>query len=73
MDGDHCAIPSLQATLDCAIHFGLTEDEVWGTVKDVLYGVESGGTEPDYLDEVAGALAQAILSKQQRILRRRLL
>lgn len=72
MNGDH-AISGLQATLDGAIHFGLTEDEVWGTAMEVLRGVESGGTEPDYLEEVAGALARAILSKQRRSLSRRLL
>jgi uncharacterized membrane protein YebE (DUF533 family) len=68
MDTDYAVIPPLQAMLEAARHFGLTDDEVWQTVNASLHGAGNEATVREYLDELAGALARRILSKQRRIL-----
>jgi hypothetical protein len=67
MDTDHTVIPPLQAMLEAARQFGLTHDEVWQTVDASLHGAGNDATIGEYLDELAGALARRILSKQRRI------
>ena len=71
MDSDRSATypatPALRAVLNAAIDFGLTREEAWRTFNDALSGARVE-TVPEYYDVIAGALAQEILSKQQRIL-----
>jgi hypothetical protein len=51
--------------MDAATDFGLTREEAWSTFSDALAGGYSDANQ--YVDDVAGALAQQILSKQRRI------
>jgi hypothetical protein len=68
MDTDYALMPPLQAIFDAAKHFGLTDDEVWQTLNESLCGAGNDATVREYLEELAGALARRILSKQRRIL-----
>ena len=68
MDTNYSAIAPLQAMFDAAKQFGLTDDEVWQTVNDSLCGADDDATVGECLQELAGALARRILSKQRRIL-----
>ena len=62
----HTAMAPLQAILDAAKRFGLTDDEVWQTVNDSLGGADSDAPMGECLWELAGALARRILAKQRR-------
>lgn len=53
--------------LNAAIDFGLTRDEAWRTFNLALSRARLE-TVPEYCDEIAGALAEEILSKQRRML-----
>ena len=65
-DMDHPgASPTLRATFDLARQFGLTEAEVWRAIDDVVVSVGREATVADYLDELNGALALRILTKQR--------
>jgi hypothetical protein len=66
MHSDHTPIPSLQAILEGAIRFGLTEDEAWRATDESLHAVGRDATVSEYLEELTGALARRILYKQQR-------
>ncbi len=56
----------LQAILDAAKRFGLTDDEVWQTVDDSLGGgVDADATVGECLQELVGALARRIVAKQR--------
>jgi hypothetical protein len=59
--------PRLKAVLNAAIDFGLTRDEAWRTFNLALSRARRE-TVPEYYDEIAGALAEEILSKQRRML-----
>jgi hypothetical protein len=67
MDPDSSAVPPLHAIFDGARLFGLSDDEVWQTVDHSLHRVGGDATVAEYLDELTGALAQRILSKQRRV------
>jgi hypothetical protein len=67
MDPDSSAIPPLQAVFEGAKRFGLSDDEVWQTVNDSLHRAGGDATVAEYLDELTGALARRIVSKQRRI------
>lgn len=69
MKPHYTAIPSLQAIVDGARDFGLTDDEVWRTVDDSLDEVGGDATVAEYLDELTGALARRMLSKERRMSR----
>jgi hypothetical protein len=56
----------LQAMLDAALQFGLTEEEVRLTVSDAFYVTDAGIGTPDYFDQLAAELARRILDKQRR-------
>jgi hypothetical protein len=58
--------------LDAAVVFGLTREEAWLTFNDALADALVELDSPEYLDEVAAALARAILAKERRIIRERL-
>ena len=62
---DHTPIPPLRAVFEGARRFGLTEQETWCDVDASLSVVGSDATISEYLDELAGALARRILSKQR--------
>jgi hypothetical protein len=65
------AAAPLSSILDAATWFGLTREEAWRTYHDAIAQPQPGMRVPEYLDQVAGALASAILAKQQRILSER--
>jgi len=65
MYSDHARIPPLRAIFEAAKRFGLTEDEVWRAVDESLYEAGRGATISEYLEDLTGALAQRILSKQR--------
>ena len=67
MYSDQPPIPPLRAIFEGAKDLGLTEDEAWRAVDESLSEVGRGATISEYLDELTGALAQRILSKQRRI------
>ena len=67
MYADHTPIPPLRAIFDGAKGFGLTEDETWRAVEEALHEVGREATISEYLDELTGALARHILSKQRRV------
>jgi hypothetical protein len=68
MHSDHARIPPLRAIFEGAKRFGLTEDEAWRAVDESLHEVGTEATIAEYLDELTGALAQRILSKQRHTL-----
>jgi hypothetical protein len=60
-------VPAMREMLEAAMSFGLSEAEVRRAVDDCLFRSEQDAAMVDYADEVAGALARAILSKQRRL------
>jgi hypothetical protein len=72
MDSDRLtaypAPAALRAMLGAAQEFGLTPEEAWRTLDGALVGPRYESTAAEYIDEIAGAFAQAILAKQRRIL-----
>jgi hypothetical protein len=64
---DHPPSPLLQAIFEGAKRFGLTEEEAWWAIDECLSEVGKDATISEYLEELTGALAQRILSKQRRI------
>jgi hypothetical protein len=68
MDTDYAVIPPLQAIFDGARDFGLTDAEVWQTVNESLCGAGGDTTVGEYIDDLVGALAARILTKQRRLL-----
>jgi hypothetical protein len=66
MNFDYPAAPTLQEIFKGARDFGLSEDEIWRTVNDSQYWAGPEATVPEYLDELAGALAHRIVIKERR-------
>ena len=62
MDTDYAPPPALQAMCASARQFGLTDQEVWRTLDHSLVAVGPNATVSEYLDELSGALAGAVLS-----------
>jgi hypothetical protein len=56
----------LRAGVDAARAFGLTDDEIWGTVEGVVSAAGPHATVGDCLDELTAALARGILEKEGR-------
>jgi hypothetical protein len=67
----HSQTLPLQAMLDSALHFGLTEEEVRQAVSDAFRETDEDSAEPEYFDQLAATLARYILAKQRRILSER--
>jgi hypothetical protein len=65
MYSDHARIPPLRAIFEAAKRFGLTEDEAWRAVDESLYEAGRDATLSDYLEDLTGALAERILTKQR--------
>jgi hypothetical protein len=65
MNMDDTTGPSLQAILDGAKCFGLTDDEAWQTVDKCLGEVGGDATVNEFMDELTGALARGVLAKQR--------
>jgi hypothetical protein len=68
MDPKYRPMASLLEIFHSAKHFGLTDDEVWKTIDASMFEADSDVTEHEYLDELTGALARRILSKERRML-----
>jgi hypothetical protein len=66
MDYDYPAAPTLQEMFEGAKGFGLRDEEIWRTVSDTQRWAGPEATVPEYLDELAGALAQRIVIKERR-------
>jgi ABC-type Mn2+/Zn2+ transport system ATPase subunit len=64
---DHPPSPLLQAIFEGAKRFGLSEEEAWWAIDECLSEVGMDAMISEYLDELTGALAQRILSKQRGI------
>jgi hypothetical protein len=58
--------PPVHVIFDAAEGFGLTGDEVWQTAVGVLEATEGDAHAPEYVDELAGALARRIVTKHRR-------
>jgi hypothetical protein len=59
------AVPRMQATIEAAMEFGLTEVEVWDTAFRVLSAIDADATLGEYEDRLAAALAQRILARRR--------
>ena len=66
MDYDYPAAPTLQEIFEGAKGFGLRDEEIWRTVSEAQHWAGPDATVPEYLDELAGALAQRIVIKERR-------
>jgi hypothetical protein len=67
MDAQPQTLP-LQAMLDAALQFGLTEEEVRQSISDAFRVTGEDSVAPDYFDRLAATLARDILAKQRRVL-----
>jgi hypothetical protein len=59
-------VPPPLAVFDGARQFGLTDGEVLLAVNECVYEVGTDASVAEFLDELTGALARSILTKQQR-------
>lgn len=66
MDYDYPSAPTLQEIFEGAKDFGLRDDEIWRTVNEAQQWAGASATIPEYLDELAGALAHRIVIKERR-------
>jgi hypothetical protein len=66
MDYDYPAAPTLQEIFEGAKGFGLRDEEIWRTVSEAQHWAGPDATVPEYLDELAGALAQQIVINERR-------
>jgi hypothetical protein len=66
MDYEYPVAPTLQEIFEGAKGFGLSDDEIWRTVNKSQYLAGPDATVPEYLDELAGALAHRIVIKERR-------
>jgi hypothetical protein len=66
MDFDYPAAPTLQGIFEGARDFGLRDDEIWRTANQAQHWTGPDATVPEYLDELAGALAHRIVIKERR-------
>jgi hypothetical protein len=66
MDTRSAVSAPLRAGVEAAQAFGLTDDEIWGTVEVVVSTVGPNATVGDCLDELTAALARGILDKERR-------
>ena len=66
MDYDYPAAPTLQEIFEGAKGFGLRDEEIWRTVNEAQHWAGPDATVPEYLDELAGALAHRIVIKERR-------
>ena len=65
MDFDRAMITPLQSVFNSARSFGLTVEEVIRTFDQAFWMVGEDGCVADYLEELNGALARRILTKQR--------
>jgi hypothetical protein len=66
MNYDYPATPTFQEIFEGAKGFGLQDDEIWRTVNEAQHWAGPDATVPEYLDELAGALAHRIVIKERR-------
>ncbi|MGH2798080.1 MAG: hypothetical protein ACRDLY_11055 [Thermoleophilaceae bacterium] len=67
-DCDYGEMPPLRVVLDGARQFGLTDGELVEAIDVCVYEVGTDATVAELLDELTGALARSILTKQRRTL-----
>ena len=60
------AAPTLQEIFEGAKGFGLCDEEIWRAANESQYCAGPEATVPEYLDELAGALAHRIVIKERR-------
>ena len=66
MEHDYPAAPTLQEIFEGAKGFGLCDEEIWRAANESQYCAGPDATVPEYLDELAGALAHRIVIKERR-------
>ena len=66
MDFDYPVATTLQEIFEGAKGFGLSDNEIWRTVNESQHFAGPDATVPEYLDELAGALAHRIVIKERR-------
>ena len=66
MDTGSIVTAPLRASFEAARRFGLTEDEVWHTVDEVVSRAGRDATVGECLEEITAALARGILAKERR-------
>jgi hypothetical protein len=66
-DLHNTAVPSLKSIFAASVAFGLSEREAWAaTDAAAAAAARSDATLPEYVDELTGVLARAILAKERR-------
>jgi hypothetical protein len=60
--------PPLHVVFEAAKSFGLTDEEVWREANEALAASDGDSHAAGYLDELAGALARRVISKQRAII-----
>ena len=66
MNYDYPVAPTLQEIFEGARDFGLSDDEIWRTANESQQWAGPEATVPEYLEELAGALAHRIVIKERR-------
>ena len=66
MEHDYPAAPTLQEIFEGAKGFGLCDEEIWRAANESQHCAGPDATVPEYLDELAGALAHRIVIKERR-------
>jgi hypothetical protein len=66
MEHAYPAAPTLQEIFEGARGFGLRDEEIWRVANESQYCAGPDATVPEYLDELAGALAHEIVIKERR-------
>jgi hypothetical protein len=69
IDGDHPLVPALHATFDAAREFGLSDSELWNSVRVALSGADGSPDLARHVDRLNGELARAILAKERMAMR----
>jgi hypothetical protein len=67
MEYDYPTAPTFQEVFEGAKGFGLNDDEIWRTANTAQQCSGPYATVPEYLDELASALAHRIVIKERRI------
>ena len=70
MDSNSSTAAPLRAVFQSARPFGLSDDQVLHTFDETLWAVGEEATMSEYLDELSGTLARAILAEERTRSRR---
>ena len=69
MDTGSAVTAPLRASFNAARRFGLSDDEVWHTVDEVVSRAGLHATVGECLEEITATLAREILAKERRAYR----